>query len=35
LEDYIDEPEFEELIQESASRIQKRQETDTIELLDE
>jgi ankyrin repeat and BTB/POZ domain-containing protein 1 len=35
LEDYIDEPEFEELIQESASRIQKRQETDSIELLDE
>jgi ankyrin repeat/BTB/POZ domain-containing protein 1 len=35
LEDYIDEPEFEELIQESASRIQNRQETDSIELLDE
>lgn len=35
LEDYIDEPEFEELIKESASRIEKRQETDTIELLDE
>lgn len=35
LEDYIDEPDFEELIQESASRIQKRQETDSIELLDE
>lgn len=35
LEDYIDEEEFEELIKESASRIQKRQETDTIELLDE
>ena len=35
LEDYIDEQEFEELIQESASRIQKRQETDSIELLDE
>lgn len=35
LEDYIDEPEFAELIQESASRIQKRQETDSIELLDD
>lgn len=35
LEDYIDEPEFEELIKESAARIEKRQETDTIELLDE
>jgi ankyrin repeat and BTB/POZ domain-containing protein 1 len=35
LEDYIDEPEFEELIQESASRIQKREETDSIELLDD
>jgi ankyrin repeat/BTB/POZ domain-containing protein 1 len=35
LEDYIDENEFEELIKESASRIKKRQETDTIELLDE
>jgi hypothetical protein len=35
LEDYIDEEDFEELIKESASRIEKRQETDTIELLDE
>jgi ankyrin repeat and BTB/POZ domain-containing protein 1 len=35
LEDYIDEPEFEELIKESASRISRREETDTIELLDE
>ncbi|ESZ92415.1 hypothetical protein SBOR_7223 [Sclerotinia borealis F-4128] len=35
LEDYIDEPEFEELINESAARIEKRQETDTIELLDD
>ncbi|TVY85603.1 BTB/POZ domain-containing protein, partial [Lachnellula willkommii] len=34
LEQYIDEEEFEELIQESASRIEKRQETDSIELLD-
>jgi len=35
LEDYIDEEEFEELIKESAGRIEKRQETDSIELLDE
>lgn len=35
LEDYIDEDEFEDLIKESASRIEKRQETDSIELLDE
>ncbi len=35
LEDYIDEEEFAELIQESASRLQARQETDTIELLDD
>lgn len=35
LEDYIDEDEFEELIKESAERIQKRQETDSIELLDD
>jgi len=35
LEDYIDEEDFEELIKESASRIEKRQETDSIELLDE
>lgn len=35
LEDYIDEPEFADLIQESASRIKKREETDTIELLDD
>jgi ankyrin repeat/BTB/POZ domain-containing protein 1 len=35
LEDYIDEEDFEDLIKESASRIQKRQETDSIELLDE
>lgn len=35
LEDYIDEPEFADIIQESASRIQKREETDTIELLDD
>lgn len=35
LESYIDEPEFADVIQESASRIQGRQETDSIELLDE
>lgn len=35
LEDYIDEPEFADIIQESASRIKKREETDTIELLDD
>lgn len=35
LEDYIDDAEFHELISESASRIQKREETDTIELLDD
>jgi len=35
LEDYIDEQEFEDLIKESAFRIQNRQETDTIELLDD
>ncbi|KAF8864642.1 hypothetical protein BDZ45DRAFT_613755 [Acephala macrosclerotiorum] len=35
LEDYIDEEDFEDLIKESASKIQKRQETDSIELLDD
>ncbi len=35
LEDYIDDAEFHELISESAARIQKREETDTIELLDD
>lgn len=35
LEDYIDDEEFAELIQESAQRIKERQETDTIELLDD
>ncbi|KAL7818279.1 hypothetical protein V8C26DRAFT_52499 [Trichoderma gracile] len=35
LEDYIDEPDFHELIRESAERIHKREETDTIELLDD
>lgn len=35
LEDYVDEQDFVELIRDSASRILQRQETDTIELLDE
>lgn len=35
LEDYIDEPEFSDFIRESASRVKARQETDTIELLDD
>ncbi|KAL2158418.1 hypothetical protein VTH06DRAFT_4466 [Thermothelomyces fergusii] len=35
LEDYVDEPEFAELIRESAGRIRERHETDTIELLDD
>ncbi|KHO01383.1 ankyrin repeat and BTB/POZ domain-containing protein 1 [Metarhizium album ARSEF 1941] len=35
LEDYIDDPDFQELIRESAARIQRREETDTIELLDD
>ena len=35
LEYYIEEEEFSDLIRESASRIQKRQETDSIELLDD
>jgi hypothetical protein len=35
LEDYIDEDDFAELIRESAARLKERQETDTIELLDD
>ena len=35
LERYIDELEFRELVTESASRIEKRQETDTVELIDD
>ena len=35
LENHIDEEDFAELIKESAERIQKRQETDSIELLDD
>lgn len=35
LERFIDEEEFAELVRESAARIQGRQETDTVELIDE
>lgn len=35
LEDYIDDPDFQEVIRESADRITRREETDTIELLDD
>ena len=35
LERFIDEPEFAQLVKESAERIQGRQETDTVELIDE
>lgn len=35
LEDYIDDDEFAELIKLSAGRIKEREETDTIELLDD
>ena len=35
LESFIDEEEFADLVRESANRIKGRQETDTIELLDE
>lgn len=35
LERFIDDPEFAELVKESAMRIQGRQETDTVELIDE
>jgi ankyrin repeat/BTB/POZ domain-containing protein 1 len=35
LEAYIDDPEFAELIKESANRITARQETDSIEILDD
>ena len=35
LEAYIDEDDFADLVRESANRIQERQETDTIELLDD
>ncbi|KAF2178683.1 hypothetical protein K469DRAFT_754310 [Zopfia rhizophila CBS 207.26] len=35
LERYIDEPEFAELVEESARRVKARQETDTVELVDD
>ncbi|KAK4981996.1 hypothetical protein LTR66_009545, partial [Elasticomyces elasticus] len=35
LERYIDEPEFSELVRESAARIKTREETDTVELVDD
>jgi ankyrin repeat/BTB/POZ domain-containing protein 1 len=35
LERFIDDPEFAQLVKESAQRVQKRQETDTIELVDD
>lgn len=35
LENYIDQPEFAELVRESANRVKQRQETDTIEILDD
>jgi hypothetical protein len=35
LEKYIDEPEFAILVKESADRVKERQETDTIELVDD
>lgn len=35
LERFIDEPEFAEIVRESAARIKGRQETDTVELIDE
>lgn len=35
LEDYVDEEDFQELIRESADRLRSREETDTIELLDD
>ena len=35
LEAYVDEDDFADLVRESANRIQGRQETDTIELLDD
>ena len=35
LEDYIDREEFKQLVRESAGRIKGRQETDTVELIDD
>jgi ankyrin repeat/BTB/POZ domain-containing protein 1 len=35
LESFVDEPEFAELVEESAKRVKARQETDTVELVDD
>jgi len=35
LESYIDAPEFREIVRESAARIRQREETDTVELVDD
>lgn len=35
LERYIDAPEFREIVRESAARIRQREETDTVELIDD
>ncbi|KAM0700213.1 hypothetical protein Q7P35_011933 [Cladosporium inversicolor] len=35
LESYIDDEEFKELVRESAARIKSRQETDTVEIVDD
>jgi ankyrin repeat/BTB/POZ domain-containing protein 1 len=35
LEHYIDEPEFAQIVLESANRVKARQETDTVELIDD
>lgn len=35
LESYIDDEEFKELVRESAARIKLRQETDTVEIIDD
>ncbi|QIW94976.1 hypothetical protein AMS68_000494 [Peltaster fructicola] len=35
LESYIDDEEFKDLVRESAARISKRQETDTVEIVDD
>jgi ankyrin repeat/BTB/POZ domain-containing protein 1 len=35
LENYLDQPEFAELVQESANRVKARQATDTVELVDD
>jgi ankyrin repeat/BTB/POZ domain-containing protein 1 len=35
LESFIDEPEFADLVEESAKRVKARQETDTVELVDD